>query len=350
MSIAALEHPHLAALLGDPEITGLLGADAEVRAMLAFEAALAEAQAAEGVIPVAAADAIATTTRSLPIDDGRLAAAAARDGLIAPELVRMLKAAVGPPHDASVHKGSTSQDVIDTALMVRLTPVVAVLRGRLSTLAARLGALKAEAGAREIMGRTRMQAALPIPLAHRLGQWRAGLLESEARLAELAPRLLVVQLGGAVGTGGADGPRADAIALRVAGSLGLRVPDDGPWQSNRARIVEFGALLGRIAGAAGKVGQDVVLMAQSEIGAATLLTGGGSSAMAHKRNPVKAEAVIALARHAGGLVGTLHQALIHEGERSGAAWTLEWLVLPDLLIAAGASLRLAGEILDETRF
>jgi len=350
MSVAALEHPHLGALLGDPDIAGLLGPAAEVRAMLAFEAALAEAQAAEGVIPAAAAAAIAAAARRLQPDDRRLAAAAARDGLVVPELVRLLKAAVGAPHDASVHKGSTSQDVIDTALMIRLAPVVALLHDRLAALAQRLGVLMSEAGTREIMGRTRMQAALPIPLAHRLGQWRAGLAEADARLSELAPRLLVVQMGGAVGTGVDYGPNVEALARRVAGSLGLGVPADGPWQSNRARIVELGGLLGRITGAAGKIGQDVVLMAQSEIGAATLLSAGGSSAMAHKRNPVKAEAVIALARHAGGLAGTLHQALVHDGERSGAAWTLEWLVLPDLLVTAGASLRLIGEILDETRF
>jgi 3-carboxy-cis,cis-muconate cycloisomerase len=349
VTVLALEHPHLAALLGDTTIARAFEAGAEVRAMLAFEAALARAEAAVGLIPADAAEPIARAAARFVPDHEVLSRGAARDGLIVPALVRVLKEAVGAPHDACVHKGATSQDVIDTGLTVRLKDVVATLHQRLVDLVGRLENAAAHAGDKPLMGRTRMQAALPITLAHRLRQWAAGLAEARDRLDELAPRLLVVQLGGAVGTRTDYGPQADEIERRIAADLGLGVAS-APWHTNRARIVEFGDLLGRMAGAAGKIGQDVVLMAQNEMAEATLAVAGTSSVMGHKRNPVKAEVLVTLARFAAGLVGTLHQSLVHEGERSGTAWTLEWLVLPQLAVAAGASLRLTGEVLDETTF
>jgi 3-carboxy-cis,cis-muconate cycloisomerase len=350
MTVSAQDHPHLASLLGDPEVARHFSARAEVSAMLAFEAALARAQAAEGVVPAEAADAITEAAASLAVPDAVLAAGAARDGLIVPALVTALKAAVDPRHIAHVHRGATSQDVIDTGLMLRLATVTEILGSRLASLCRTLDDRIAVQGDRPLMGRTRMQVALPVTLGHRFGQWRAGFAEAAQRLGELTPRLGVVQLGGAVGTRAGYGAAADAIERRLAADLGLSVAEAGPWHTNRARLVEFGDVLGRITGAAGKLGQDVVLMAQNETGEARLLSAGGSSVMAHKRNPVKAEVMVTLARFAPGLVGTLHHALVHENERSGSAWTLEWLVLPQLAVTAGASLRLAAEVLAETEF
>jgi 3-carboxy-cis,cis-muconate cycloisomerase len=133
--------------------------------------------------------------------------------------------------------------------------------------------------------------------------------------------------------------KGDAVALGLAQRLDLGIAE--PWHSARDPIVAFGSLLSLVSGSLGKFGADVALLAQNEIGAITVAGGGGSSAMAHKSNPVNAEVLVALARHNAGLVGTLHQALVHENERSGAAWTLEWLTLPQILVTTGASLRLA---------
>ncbi len=349
MTVLALEHPHLGALLGDPETAALFSWQAELAAMLAFEAALAQAQAAVGVIPGEAADAITAAARDFFPDTAALSEGTARDGVVVPVFVRLLKDRVGLPHAGSVHKGATSQDVADTALMIRLVDALRIFDRRLTTLVGELDRRIATDGSRPLMGRTRMQRALPVSLGHRFAQWQSGLGDAHAMLRDVRTRALALQLGGAVGTRADYGPDVDAIEQRMAADLGLGIAG-ASWQSNRGRIVDIGNLCARIAGNAGKIGQDVALMAQNEVGEAELLVAGGSSAMAHKRNPVKAEVLVSLARFAAGLVGTLHQALVHEQERSGAAWTLEWLILPQLVVTAGASLRLTGEVLTETRF
>lgn len=123
-----------------------------------------------------------------------------------------------------------------------------------------------------------------------------------------------------------------------------------PWHATRDPIVAFGSLLSLITGSLGKIGADVTLMTQTEVASIKLSGGGGSSTMAHKSNPVNAEVLVALARYNAGLVGTLHQALVHENERSGAAWTLEWLTLPEIIIVTGASLRLAIRLASQIHF
>ena len=148
-----------------------------------------------------------------------------------------------------------------------------------------------------------------------------------------------MQLGGPVGTRTELGPEADAIAGHMARRLGLGPAP--PWHSQRDAIVELGSWLALVTGSLGKMGQDVALMVQNEVGTARLRGGGTSSAMAHKQNPVPAELLVALARFTAGLGGILNGALVHENERSGAAWTLEWLVLPQMTVASGAALRTA---------
>ena len=171
----------------------------------------------------------------------------------------------------------------------------------------------------------------------KIESWLQPLRRHRERLASLSPRLLVIQLGGPVGNRAELGERAEAVAARLAARLGL---GNAPcWHTARDNIVEFGAVLALIAGALGKIGQDAALLAQSENGALKIEGGGASSAMAHKANPVTAELLVALARYTAGLSGTLRQALVHENERSGAAWALEWFTLPPLAMATGAALR-----------
>jgi 3-carboxy-cis,cis-muconate cycloisomerase len=262
--------------------------------------------------------------------------------------VRQLRAAVGEPHARHLHRGATSQDVIDTSLVLRLAPALDGLDVRLDALDAALAALSARDGATPLMAQTRMQRALPFTVADKLETWREPLPRHRARLAELRPRLLRLQFGGPVGTRAELGPQADAVAEHMAGRLGL---GNAPaWHAQRDGIVELGGWLALVCGSLGKMGQDVALMVQNETGTATLAGGGTSSAMAHKSNPVPAELLVALARFAAGLSGTLAGALVHENERSGAAWTLEWLVLPRLVITAGASLRTALSLVERLSF
>ena len=334
-------HPWLDGLLGDAEVAGLIGPEAELAAMRAFETALAEAEAAEGVIPAQAARAIAGTLAGFEADLGALAAGVARDGVAIPELARQMRAAVGAAHGPHVHFGATSQDVIDTALTLRLKAALPVLGARLEAVAGTLGALEARFGDRPLMGRTRMQAAIPITVGDRISSWRGPLLRQRARLDGVAAEVLVVQFGGAAGTLEKLGERGPAVRAGLAARLGLG--DAAQWHGQRDRIALLAGWLATTAGVLGKFGQDVALMAQSG-GEIALAGGGSSSAMPHKANPVGAETLVALARHAGVQAGGLNQALVHEQERSGAAWTLEWLLLPPLVIATAAALRTAGDL------
>ena len=342
MSVSAFDHPLLGALLGDAETARFFAFEADLAAMLAFEAALAEAQASLDIIPNDAAKRIVEACRGFTPDRARLAAGVARDGVVAPALVAQLREAIGEPHAAFLHRGATSQDVIDTSLTLRLKSVCAIFAARLARLDEILDALAVRDGAIPLMAHTRMQRALPIVAADKLRAWREPLKRALVRLSELKPRLLVVQFGGPVGARGDLEGKGDAVAADLARRLGLF---DAPcWQVKRDGIGEFASWLSLVAGALGKLGQDTALMAQNEIGEVRLSGGGGSSAMAHKSNPVAAEILVSLARFSAGQLGTLHQALIHENERSGAAWTLEWLVLPQMVVATAAALRHAAAL------
>jgi 3-carboxy-cis,cis-muconate cycloisomerase len=332
--VAADSPPWLAGLLGDAEVAALLGPEAELAAMLRFEAALAAAEARHGVIPDEAAAAIADGIAGFRPDVAALARGTARDGVVVSELMRQIRAAVGEPHAARVHFGATSQDAIDTGLVLRLRAVLPVLGARLAGVVSALDDLEARFGGRPLMGRTRMQAAIPITVGARIASWRGPLVRQAARLDALLPELLVVQFGGAAGTLDKLGDKGPAVRATLAEGLGL---GDAPqWQSQRDRVVALGSWLATTAGALGKLGQDVALMA--ELGGEIALAGGGaSSAMPHKANPVGAEVLVALARYTAVQAGGLQQAMVHEQERSGAAWTLEWLLLPPMLVATAAA-------------
>ncbi|PWK63724.1 3-carboxy-cis,cis-muconate cycloisomerase [Aminobacter sp. AP02] len=341
MTVSPFDHPYLSGLLGDEQVARQFSVEAEVAAMLAFERALAEAEAERGVIGSDAAEAIVSALASFAPEVPALKEAVARDGVVVPELVRQLRAAVGAPHGDKLHFGATSQDVIDTALVLRLKAVVERLDAQLAEVLARLSVLDERFGARPLLGRTRMQAAIEITVADRIRAWREPLGRHRARLAVIKPELLVVQFGGAAGTLEKLGDKGAAVRKSLAERLGL---GDAPqWHSQRDRLADFASLLSLITGSLGKFGQDAALMAQdgSEI---SLSGGGGSSAMPHKQNPVAAEALVTLARFNATQLSGMHQALVHEQERSGAAWTLEWLVLPQMAVATAASLRLANTL------
>jgi 3-carboxy-cis,cis-muconate cycloisomerase len=343
MAASALDHPLLSQLLGDEDSAAYFTVEAEVAEMLRFEIALARAEGAEGIIPKAAAKAITGHLSSFKPKVAAIAKATARDGVVGGEFVKQLRAHVGPPHNEHVHVGATSQDVVDTGLVLRLHAVTEVLGQRLRTLIDALEHLSARFGGHRLIGRTRMQDAVPITVGSRVETWSAPLARDLARLDELRPRLLVLQFGGAAGTLDKLDNKGRDVAARMAKELGLGLPPRS-WHTQRDGIAEFANWLVLVAGTVGKMGQDIALMAQNSVGEIRLADAGGSSAMPHKQNPVKAEVLVALARYVATLQPGISQALIHEQERSGAAWTLEWLVLPQMVVATGAALRTAIEL------
>jgi 3-carboxy-cis,cis-muconate cycloisomerase len=331
-----LPYPVLQALVGDEEVGAFFSNEAELSAMLRVEAALAEAEAKVGLIGKDAARRIVEVCGAFQADWAKLAEGLARDGVIVPDFVKQLRAAVGKTHAESVHLGATSQDIIDTALTLRLKSVIEIIGHRLDTLTHSLDGLKRRDGSVRLMAHTRMQQALPFSAADKIDTWIQPLERHREALEALAPRLLVIQLGGPIGTRGELKGHGDAVADAMAEILGLGFAPS--WHSQRDRIGEFGSFLSLLTGTLGKIGQDIALMAQNEVGEVRLATGGGSSAMAHKSNPVPAEVLVTLARFNAGMLGTLHQALVHENERSGAAWTLEWMLLPQMVISSAAAL------------
>jgi 3-carboxy-cis,cis-muconate cycloisomerase len=312
--------------------------------------ALAEAEAAEGVIPKDAARAIAKALAGFEPDTEALRAGVSRDGLIVPALVAELKNALGKPHAAHLHFGTTSQDLIDTSLALRLLPILDRFGERLDEICAALDRLNARDGKIAVMAHTRMQAAVPVTAARKILSWRDPLQRHRERLQSIHAAIGVLHFGGAAGALEKLEPKkAAAVAKRMAKKLGLTVLPRAR-HSERDDIVALASWLSMVTGSLGKIGQDIALLAQSEVGEIKLASGGTSSAMPHKVNPVQAETLVTLARFNATLVSGMHHTLVHENERSGAMWTLEWLLLPQMLAATGAALRIAAEFLPTISF
>jgi 3-carboxy-cis,cis-muconate cycloisomerase len=344
MTFSPFDHPILSVLVGDEVTARYFSAEAEIAAILDFELALAQVQAQAGVIAEDTASAIAEALKTFSPDIAALRTKTAQDGVIVPELIRQVREAVGAPHGNSVHFGATSQDAIDTGLMLRLKPVIAHLETGLSAVVDGLEALERRFAGKPLMARTRMQAAIPVTVPDRIRAWRAPLSRHRERLEAQKPSLLAIQFGGAAGTLDKLGEKGPSLRAGLAEKLGLA--DAPQWHSQRDRLADFAGLLSLISGSLGKFGQDVALMAQA--GEIALKGGGASSAMPHKQNPVAAEILVALARFNATQLSGMHQALVHEQERSGAAWTLEWLILPQMVAATAGGLRrakvLAGQM------
>ncbi len=344
MTVSPLDSALLGPLLSDAETAELFSDEAAVRAMLDFEVALAVAEERCGVIPAGTAEAIASAAAALDPDWKLLGAGSDASGHPVAELVRQLRCAAGPAGDY-VHWGATAQDVVDTALVMRLAELLNQFDLRLKRLVGAL-AQQADSHRRTVMaGRTRNQQAVPITFGLKIAGWLLPLVRHRQRLIELRPRTLTVQLGGAAGTLGVLEQRGLAVMEELARGLGLGAPA-GPWHTQRDGLAELAGWLSLVTGSLAKMGMDLSLLAQTEINEATDGSIGSSSAMPHKTNPVRSEALIAAGRANASLLASMHQAAIQEHERSGSAWILEWLTLPQMATLAAASLRLAQQIVD----
>ncbi len=337
MSFTLQQSQLLSPLLGDREIAALFSVEADISAMLEFEVALAIAEAKSGFIPTEAATEISTSLRSFVVDHAKLAEGVARDGMTVPGLVAQLKA----HSNQYLHFGSTSQDVIDTSLMIRAKKTFVILSSRMVSLLGDFETLNRSFGGNNLIARTRMQQALPFNVANRLASWISGVEDAQASIRSCR---FPLQFGGPIGVLGEFADKAQAVKSDIAQHLGLEAMPQN-WHTTRAPIVALAHTCSLVTGALGKMGADCCLMAQNELAEIEFSTGGTSSAMHHKRNPVQAEALVTLARFNATLVSGLHHALVHEQERSGAAWTLEWLLLPQMILAAAAATRISGELL-----
>ena len=339
MSVTPFDSTLFGPLLSDVELAALLDDRAQLRAMLTFEAALARAEGRCGVIPEKAAERIAEVADRLEVDPASLAEGTARDGIPVPALVAALRKAVDGDAANFVHWGATTQDVMDTGLVLRLEQILDLLETRLDVLGDALAALADAERGTVMLARTRGQQATPTSFGLKVAGWLAPLQRHLDRLEEFEDRLGVLSFGGAVGNLSALGEDGPAVEAALAEELGLAVPAM-PWHAQRDSLVELGNWLGLVCGSLGKLAGDILLLCQNEVGELREGGGGGgSSTLPQKSNPVRSEAVLALARYAVGLTGQLQAAAFHQHERDGVAWQLEWLVLPQMIVATGAALR-----------
>ena len=306
-----------------------------LQGMLDFEAALARAEAQVGLIPQAAVAPIAQACLASLYDVDALGDAIATAGNSAIPLVKALGKLIASEDAGAeryVHLGATSQDVMDTGLVLQLRSAVELIEHDLARLGDILAAQAQRYGTTPLAGRTWLQHATPVTLGMKIAGWLGAVTRNRQRLSELKPRLLVLQFGGASGTLAALGEQAMPVAQALAAELQLGLPEQ-PWHTQRDRLVEFASVLGLIAGSLGKFGRDISLLMQteaSEVFEPAAPGKGGSSTMPHKRNPVGAAVLIGAATRVPGLVSTLFSAMPQEHERSLGLWHAEWETLPEI--------------------
>ncbi|MGH6714508.1 MAG: 3-carboxy-cis,cis-muconate cycloisomerase [Bradyrhizobium sp.] len=341
--------PLLAPMLSSAAMRAVCNDVACLQNMLDFEAALARAEAATGVIPGHAAGPIASACRAESFDLATLAEAATRSGNLAIPLVKALTANVAKADaDAAryVHWGATSQDVIDTGAMLGLRAGIDALLADTGRAIAGFAKLARAHRHTAMVGRTWLQHALPMPFGLKLAEYASALHRSQMRLKRLRTETLALQFGGAAGTLAALGDKGLAVTERLALELKLP-PPEAPWHTHRDRIAEAASVLAILTGSCGKIARDVSLMMQTDVGEAFEPSGegrGGSSTMPHKRNPVAAATALAAATMAPNLAATIFAAQVQDHERSAGPWHAEWPTLPTLLLVTSGALAATVDI------
>jgi 3-carboxy-cis,cis-muconate cycloisomerase len=330
------------AIFMSQELRAAVSDRAWLQGMLDAERALAQAGVAVGLVPQVAATRIAEVCRAELYDPARLAEDGRRVGNPAEPLVRELRAAVGDEVANFVHLGATSQDIVDTAAMLVSRRTGDLVLTELDRLADGCAALARAHRSTPMAARTLLQQAVPTTFGLKAAGWLDAVVHARGRLAAVRDERLAVQLGGAAGTLAALGDRALEIVHIFARELDLAEPPL-PWHANRQRIAELGAALGMAAGAAAKIGGDVVLLAQSEVAEVAESSSGGSSTMPQKRNPVRSTLAVACARLANAHAGALLGDLAHEHERGVGGWHAEWEALSGALAFAGGATEAAAD-------
>ncbi len=318
-----------------------------VQAMLDVEAALARAESRIGLIPAAAADGIASHCRVDEFDVAQLGKAAVRSANPVIPLVNALRAAVSQDSAPYVHRGATSQDILDTAMMLIARRGLDLILADLEQAAATAAALADRHRATVMAARTLLQQALPTTFGLKAAGWLIAMVEARSELIRVRHTRLAVQFGGAAGTMAAVSDHGLDVARELAAELALAEPTL-PWHTARGRVVEVATALGIVTGVAGKVALDVVLLAQTEVGEISeraVAGRGTSSTLPQKHNPVDAIEILAAVRGVNAQVAVLQAAMVQEHERAAGAWQAEWPAFAEMLrLAGGAVFRLASSL------
>ena len=343
MAASLFDSPHYARLFPTGEAGRLFSDTAEVRAMLLVEGTLAKVQGEHGIIPEDSAFFIHRSAMEVQIDPAGLAEATGTNGVSVPGLVAAFRKAMeAPDHAQYVHWGATSQDIIDTGLMLRLRSLLTLCEKDLRSTLDALATLSDTHADTPMSARTYGQHATLTSFGAQAAEWGNPLLGLLGELPALRKACLMVSLSGAAGTAGALGPKAPEI--RAALAKGLNLADPGhSWHTDRTPILRIADWLTRTAQALGKLGEDLIAMVMSGIGEVDLGGGGGSSTMPQKQNPVTPSALVALAAQARGHLATLQGASLQKHQRDGAAWFTEWLTLPQLCLSAASALTIAKD-------
>jgi 3-carboxy-cis,cis-muconate cycloisomerase len=337
------------ALLGDLFPSGDVGRlftdTAEVRAMLLVEGALAKAQGARGIIPSESADAIRRASMEIQPDPGALRKPTGQNGVSVPGLVaEFRKEMQAPEHAQYLHWGATSQDIIDTALMLRLRQALVLIEGDLRSLLGTLATLSETHADTPMAARTYGQQATPTSFGAVVAAWGAPLPGLLAELPDLRETCLLVSLSGAAGTASALGDQAADLRADLAAALGLQDPGRS-WHTDRAPVLRLADWMTRVTLALAKIGADATALVQSGIEELTLGGAGASSTMPQKQNPVAPSVLSALARQGAGLNAVLQGgAGVHQHQRDGAAWFTEWMCLPQIVLGAASSVLTAKQL------
>lgn len=324
-------------LLGDLELALLLSPEAEFKALLAVEIALASAQGQLGLIPADASVKMQERLSGLVLDSHAMSEGIASSGVPIPPLLLQLRAALPDDLAQWLHWGATSQDIVDSATVLQLGDCLALLETRLARLLDSLQQQSMTHATQIMAGRTRTQLATPMTLGLRIAQWAQPLIALEAELPSLKARLLRLQFGGAVGANTAVAPHGPAISRLLAEQLHLQ--DSPPWHTDRTAITALSHWLTQVSSALAKMGKDLMIQSRSEIAELRAGAAGGSSTMPQKANPVQSEMLLTMSTIAQALHSGISASASPAEERDGASWSVEWVLLPQLLITVGCATR-----------
>ncbi len=336
-----------AALFVPPALREAVSDRAWLQAMLDAERALALAEAAEGVIPAEAAERIAGVCSAERFDPEAIGRDGRSAGTPVEPLVRALRVQVGGDAARFVHRGATSQDILDTAASLLARRALELVLADLSGVAAGCATLADAHRSTLVAGRTLLQQAVPTTFGLKTAGWLVGVIDARRALAIVRDGL-AVELGGAAGTLASLEDRGLAVLGRFAAELDLAEPIV-PWHTNRVRIAQLGSALDVTAGVLAKIGLDVALLAQTEVGEVAepgSAGHGGSSTMPHKRNAVGSVLARACAGQVHGLVSVLTGALAQEHERAAGAWQAEWKPLGDAIALTGGAAASIREVVE----
>ncbi|WP_160000270.1 3-carboxy-cis,cis-muconate cycloisomerase [Roseomonas sp. 18066] len=340
-SVNPADGPVLSVLYGTEAMRGIMGEAAFLARMLEVEGALARAEARLGIIPAEAAEAIsAAAQQPEKLDLAALAVATRNTGYPVVGLVKQLSAMAGPEAGRWTHWGATTQDIIDSAIVLQLRAALALIEDDLDRLNRALAAKAVEHRDLVMAGRTHLQHALPVTFGYKCAIWLSPLISMAERLRQLRPRVLKLQFGGAVGTLASLGEQGIAVSEALAEELGLALPD-APWHVARDGMAEAVCFLGLLTGALSKFATDVMLLMQTEVAEVFEPHApgrGGSSTMPQKRNPIACEYVLAQARGVQALVPQMLGAMAVDQERGTGPWQAEPLAVPQAFTLAHGAL------------